>query len=192
MQTEPRIYAACLASYNNGRLHGAWIDCADKDADDINAEISAMLRASPYPNVIVTDPQTGAQVRSAEEAAIHDHEGFCGLINENRGADHIAAVAAILADDNEDRRRGLVWLSRDCGYHLLDAIAQCDDVRTSDETPAEYAESFADACYSATELGPLAAYIDFERFARDMVLGGDIAEAEIDGARFIVTNANEF
>jgi Antirestriction protein (ArdA) len=24
--TEPRIYVACLAAYNNGYLHGAWID----------------------------------------------------------------------------------------------------------------------------------------------------------------------
>ena len=26
--TEPRIYVACLAAYNNGILHGAWIDAA--------------------------------------------------------------------------------------------------------------------------------------------------------------------
>lgn len=24
--TKPRIYAACLAAYNSGYLHGAWID----------------------------------------------------------------------------------------------------------------------------------------------------------------------
>ncbi|KZE34497.1 antirestriction protein ArdA [Chelatococcus daeguensis] len=29
----PRIYVACLAAYNNGYLHGAWID-ADQDADE--------------------------------------------------------------------------------------------------------------------------------------------------------------
>jgi antirestriction protein len=26
LTTEPRIYVACLAAYNNGNLHGAWID----------------------------------------------------------------------------------------------------------------------------------------------------------------------
>jgi Antirestriction protein (ArdA) len=31
--TAPRIYVACLAAYNNGRLHGEWID-ADQPADE--------------------------------------------------------------------------------------------------------------------------------------------------------------
>ena len=59
----PRIYVACLAAYNNGQLHGWWID-AD-DADSVRDQISDMLKASPQPN--------------AEEHAIHDFEGFCGL-----------------------------------------------------------------------------------------------------------------
>ena len=33
-----RIYVACLASYNAGRLHGTWID-ATQDADDVHAAI---------------------------------------------------------------------------------------------------------------------------------------------------------
>jgi antirestriction protein len=47
-----RFYAACLASYNNGRLHGAWIDATD-DADAMQDEVNAMLRASKYPNIRV-------------------------------------------------------------------------------------------------------------------------------------------
>ena len=64
MKTEtitPRIYVACLAAYNNGELHGAWID-ADQDADAIREEIAVILTTSPEPN--------------AEEWAIHDYEGF--------------------------------------------------------------------------------------------------------------------
>ncbi|MCT8003625.1 antirestriction protein ArdA [Sphingomonas sanguinis] len=55
----PRIYVACLAAYNNGYLHGTWID-ADQDADQIRDEIAAMLARSP--------------VEDAEEYAIHDYE----------------------------------------------------------------------------------------------------------------------
>ncbi|WP_024353472.1 antirestriction protein ArdA [Brevundimonas naejangsanensis] len=44
--SSPRIYVACLAAYNNGFLHGAWID-ADQDADQIRVEIAAMLARSP-------------------------------------------------------------------------------------------------------------------------------------------------
>ena len=48
--TGPRIYVASLSDYNNGILHGAWIDAA-QDADDIRTEVSAMLRESKYPNI---------------------------------------------------------------------------------------------------------------------------------------------
>lgn len=44
--TEPRIYVACLAAYNNGSLHGRWID-ANQSVDDIEADVQAMLNASP-------------------------------------------------------------------------------------------------------------------------------------------------
>lgn len=40
-----RIYVACLAAYNKGILHGAWIE-ANQDADQIRDEIAAMLARS--------------------------------------------------------------------------------------------------------------------------------------------------
>src|SRR6266849_3316457 len=57
--TDLRFYAACLASYNAGRLHGAWID-ASTDVDEMQAAINKMLRASPYPNVEVACPDCDA------------------------------------------------------------------------------------------------------------------------------------
>src|SRR5579864_6443395 len=94
----PRIYAACLASYNDGRLFGAWIDCAGKSGDELRIEIDDMLARSPCPNVLrrkcehcghyQTDARpyrensdecshcgetlTGEFSPSAEEWAIHD------------------------------------------------------------------------------------------------------------------------
>jgi antirestriction protein len=53
--TTPRIYVACLAAYNNGELHGEWID-ADQSADAIRKEINKMLATSPEPNAEVTTP----------------------------------------------------------------------------------------------------------------------------------------
>ena len=64
MADTPRIYVACLAAYNGGRLHGEWID-ADQSADDIGEAIKQMLSRSPEP--------------CAEEWAIHDHENFQGI-----------------------------------------------------------------------------------------------------------------
>ncbi len=84
---EIRIYVACLAAYNNGILHGHWID-ATQEADDVRAEISAMLKTSPVPG--------------AEEYAIHDYEGFEGArIEEYSGIDEVCALAAFIAEHGE-------------------------------------------------------------------------------------------
>jgi antirestriction protein len=72
---QSRIYVACLASYNSGILHGQWIE-ATSDRDEMQAAIDAILRASPCPNVTVTHPETGEEVPSAEEWAIHDYDSF--------------------------------------------------------------------------------------------------------------------
>ena len=80
---QPRIYVACLAAYNNGILHGTWID-ADDDADAVNA----MLKTSPIPN--------------AEELAIHDYEGFGNTgIDEYEGLDTVADKAAFIEAHDE-------------------------------------------------------------------------------------------
>lgn len=57
---EPRIYVACLAAYNSGYLHGAWIDAA-QEPWSIYDDVKAMLAASP--------------IAGAEEWAIHDYNG---------------------------------------------------------------------------------------------------------------------
>jgi antirestriction protein len=62
----PRIWAGSLSDYNNGILHGEWIDAA-RDTDDIWADINRMLAASP------TTAHTG---EPAEEWGIFDYEGF--------------------------------------------------------------------------------------------------------------------
>ena len=45
---EIQIYVACLAAYNNGILHGRWID-AQQDAWAVYDDIRAMLDASVLP-----------------------------------------------------------------------------------------------------------------------------------------------
>lgn len=56
LEDTPHIYVACLAAYNNGKLHGAWID-ATQAPETIREAIQAMLKASPEPD--------------AEEWAVH-------------------------------------------------------------------------------------------------------------------------
>ena len=43
LETNPiRIYVACLAAYNNGHLHGRWID-ATHGENHIHTQVKAML-----------------------------------------------------------------------------------------------------------------------------------------------------
>ena len=61
--TETRVYAACLAAYNNGKLHGKWIDIDDDTTTEtLQAEIATMLASSPEPG--------------EEEWAFHDYDGI--------------------------------------------------------------------------------------------------------------------
>ena len=82
----PRIYVACLAAYNSGKLHGEWID-ASQTAEDIHAAIKAMLKASPEPN--------------AEEWAIHDTDNFWGLNVQEFGLSDIAKLAEAVEEHGE-------------------------------------------------------------------------------------------
>lgn len=80
----PRIYVASLSDYNNGRLHGAWID-ADQPPDDIAEKIKIMLAKSRY------DP--------AEEWAVHDVDGLHGLhLSEYASVEHLAMLGQGIAE----------------------------------------------------------------------------------------------
>ncbi|WP_133131457.1 antirestriction protein ArdA [Legionella yabuuchiae] len=56
---KPEIYVACLASYNNGYLHGQWLD-ANQSEGAIMEDIQAMLEDSP-----VSDPGDWAIVSAS-------------------------------------------------------------------------------------------------------------------------------
>lgn len=85
----PRIYVASLSDYNNGILHGEWID-AGQEPDQIHTEVEAMLKKSPaarkYGDV-------------AEEWAIHDYEGFVGIeLSEWDSFERVSALAKLLSE----------------------------------------------------------------------------------------------
>jgi antirestriction protein len=87
--TQPRIWVASLSDYNNGSLHGAWIDAAQDEAD-LQAGITAMLAASPL---------TARTGEPAEEWAIHDYQGFGTLrVYEHEDLGWISRVAKGIAE----------------------------------------------------------------------------------------------
>ena len=157
----PRIYVACLAAYNNGILHGRWID-ADQDAEDIQAEIQAMLAASPVPG--------------AEEFAIHDTESFgSARIGVYESIENIAAIAKLIVEHGDLAAE----LSGHAGgvdeaHEMLD-----DQYQGAFKNLEAWAEEYLEDTGALTPLPEnLRNYFDYEAFARDAELGGDITAIE--------------
>lgn len=221
-ETSPRIYAACLASYNSGRLHGAWIDCEDKDESEIMAEINAMLAASPYPNVErrkcgecghyqdahVSRPdydlecdecggEMSAPFPSAEEWAVHDHEGFRGLIRSEYP--EIGEVVAMVAGLTGGNALGFMWLVADFGMKPIEAIGEAENVQVYQSDGRDMAGDYAYELASETiedfeaksSQWPFTC-IDWDHAGRELVRGGDVAEFEADGECALITNPHDF
>ena len=160
---EPRIYVACLASYNAGKLYGRWID-TNQDPDDIDQEIREMLVESPEPG--------------AEEYAIHDYEDMPNL-GESPLLDDVSDAAKLIA---EHGALGKALIDHHCGRVESAKEDLEDNYCGAWSSVEEYAENYLEDTGAFQECGDLMRqYFDFERFARDLELGGDIWTIEVDG-----------
>ena len=153
--TEPRIYVACLAAYNNGYLHGAWIDAAQEPWAIYDA-VRVMLAASP--------------VEGAEEWAIHDYEGFGGArIEEYTGFERVSEIALFLAEHGEI---GAAVLDHYCGDLDEAREALADRHLGAYASLADYVQEVTE---ETTEIPQsLRYYVDYQAMARDAELNGDL------------------
>lgn len=158
MSEDIRIYVADLAAYNNGKLHGVWINATD-DLDSIWNQINKMLANSPEP--------------LAEEWAVHDFEGFGSYaLSEYDSIDEVHEIACFIEE------------YPDFGGELLNYFSDLEDAKTAAQdnycgcyqSLADFAEEMTE---SSTEIPEnLAIYIDYEKMGRDMELSGDIYTIE--------------
>ena len=150
----PRIYVACLAAYNNGGLHGRWIDATTPD--EIRDEVRAMLAASPEPD--------------AEEWAIHDYEGFEGAnLSEYASFETVCELADFIVEHGELGGKVLSHFGDDLG----EARAAYEDYAGEYQSAADFAEQLHED--TGTEIPEsLRYYIDWQALARDMALNGEI------------------
>ncbi len=145
----PKIYVACLAAYNNGKLHGMWIDATD-DLNSIQDQVNSMLEHSPEPD--------------AEEYAIHDFEGFeTYRLSEYSGLKEAHKIACFIAE------HGML------ASELLDYFG--DNLEYAQNTlENNYAGEYSSVADFAQELTEettdvpqnIAYYIDYEAMARDL------------------------
>lgn len=84
----PRIWVGSLADYNDGLLHGAWIEAA-REPEEIEADIQTVLADSP------AAARTG---QPAEEWGIFDYDNFgaCRL-DQHEDLDWVSGVAKGIA-----------------------------------------------------------------------------------------------
>jgi antirestriction protein len=154
----PKIYVACLASYNAGYLHGCWID-ATLEIESIWNEVRGMLATSP--------------VAGAEEWALHDFEGFGSLrLSEFEGIERVHELACFIEDNPEI---GAHLLSYYCG-DVDEARRAMENYQGCFDDIADYAAQLAEECM---EIPPhLEHYIDYGAMARDMELNGEFFTIE--------------
>ena len=153
-----RIYVACLAAYNNGHLHGKWIDASFGESH-IREQTQAMLKASP--------------IEEAEEWAIHDYEGFEGAsLSEYASFEHVAALAEFI----EEHEKLGGKLIEHYGGDLKDAKTALEHYHGEYESLEDYAKNLTEDTSEIPE--NLALYIDYAKMGRDWEMSGDIFTIE--------------
>jgi antirestriction protein len=175
--TQPRIYIASLTDYNNGILHGAWLDVSDEDS--MREDIEAMLAQSPMAK------RTG---QPAEEWRIDDFEGFGTLrLGEYEPLDTIVRLAEGLEEHGQPF---LAWAA--CRPEALEDFE--DNYRGEWKSLADYVQDFWEQCGGLPE-APANAwwhpanYTDWERMAHDLQVSGDVFTVDSrDGQVFVFDN----
>lgn len=164
-----RIYAASLSDYNAGILHGAWIDFDQlDDLDDLWNAVRAMLKTSP------TAKATG---QPAEEWAIHDYEGWCGLsLSEYENLDTLwdnyETLSSLLEEGySPDAIRDYAeWVGAD-GFDDPFKNAFEEAYAGQYESEREFAEELIDDTGMLADAPDfLLNYFDYDAFARDLFL----------------------
>jgi antirestriction protein len=171
-ETEPRpsptIYVASLADYNNGVLHGAWIDAA-REPEDIQADINDILDSS--------------RQADAEEWAIHDFEQFGRWRVDEY--DSIEQVSRIARDIAEHGYAYSAWADVHDGEPASFDIDSFQEAYLGHyDSVTDYVDQMADDLGVSEEIAKLPEHLQsYVRFdtagvARDMQLSGEIATVE--------------
>lgn len=156
---EINIYVADLAAYNNGYLHGKWID-ATEELSIIQEQINEILSRSP--------------VADAEEYAVHDYEGFGSYsVGEYEGIEKLHEIACFIQERGDLAGELLAHF----GGSLEDAQKALEENYSGCyKSLADYAEELTDQ--TTTIPNNLTFYIDYDRIGRDMEFSGDIFSVE--------------
>jgi antirestriction protein len=185
----PRIWIADLAAYNNGVLHGRWVDATD--AAELTEAKDQILASSPEPG--------------AEEWAIHDYDGFgsdltyklgeyasfdtiakLGALIEEYGDEFLAYVSAVepAPEDIDERsfqeaRRGAWDSEADWARDRVESLGY-EGVQPGEYVPKDdRGWSSSDGAIDVIDL--LLNHLDLDMVARDCSANGEVDFATVNG-----------
>jgi len=155
----PRVWVACLASYNSGILHGEWITVPDT-VEEMQEEIDRILETSSEP--------------FADEWAFHDSQYFGPFdFTEYEGLEMLVKKANII-NQTDDIRALTAWDSSSIDFEKMDAeeiIEKFQDeflgVYDSEE---DFSCGHIQDCHEIPDY--LESYIDYSKFWRDLTYDG--------------------
>lgn len=163
-----RAWIGSLAAYNAGRLVGAWIDLDGLDAEEVTEAAREAMR-----------PQIAGwmdEAQAFDELNVFDHEGLAPFVRGECSVWEACAAADKLASvDDSERVAFLAYATNEGDPSLVDV----DDFRDAFMGEWDSLEAYATECLidsGALNVIPenLRIYFDFESYARDLRLSGDV------------------
>jgi len=156
-ETNPQVYVACLGCYNEGRLHGSWVDAdALQERWDYAEEHDRQDRVGHF---------NKCSRPFHDEWAIHDYDGVPNL-GEHPDISYLIKVMRCIEEHGDPF---FVWFNLDPhnkSHHddLSEAFqnAYCGKWDSGEAFAAEYAESMG--YISPENQNPLLMYVDYEWF----------------------------
>jgi antirestriction protein len=178
----PQVWVGSLSDYNNGILHGAWIDAA-REPEQIQADIKAVLAGSPWA------ARTG---EPAEEWGIFDTDNFGACrIDQHENLGWVSAVARGI------KQHGLAFAAYADVMQDEALLSGFDDAYLGhyDSLHAYVEQLINDLGYDElldrvvpTSLRPYVK-IDVAATARDLLFGGDLHAVEATEGGVWIFNA---
>jgi antirestriction protein len=153
------VYVGCLASYNNGRHHGEWINLEECTLDDFYEKADEILENSPVPD--------------AEEWEIFDTEGLPNHF-KNKDIKKIYEIVEIKADCEHDVFDAVMNLVNEGTAHMDDLPSWIDSFVGFYDSETDFAEQIFNDCEECPDR--LRPYIDIELYARDLFYNYEYCE----------------
>jgi antirestriction protein len=164
----PRVYVACLACYNAGKLHGHWID-AD---NDIESHLREAFGVSADDEIL---PCGG------EEMLCHDNEDFGAY---DLGEENVQAAGAIGEFLLKHGYVGSVALSETNG-DIDEAEEMMDRFIGEFQSLEDYICDYRNPALGIKIPEDIAWYVDWERFAADCESNGEFNSFKHDDRYYV-------